>query len=526
MDIRKIKLLVLLGLFIVSCNNDDSVSNVATDSTENEIFSCSDELTIEVQTLLNPSGYAPLSALVIFNTDEPISVTMRVIEKSGSDADIIQSFPEIGTNIEIPVHGLYPDYENEVEFTFYDTNKVSLCTQTLKIQTASLISAMPEITINTADRSQMAAGMTLVSYYGYDTDIHPFRPFIFDSYGAIRWYLNYKEHPILSNLHYDNGPGRLANGNFYFANNEPDAIYEVDLFGNIINTWDMPGFSFHHEVLEKPNGNFIVLVDKHDASTIEDYIIEIDRSANEIITIWDLNESLDNTRTTLTTDSEDWIHVNGVSYDASDDTLVISGRTQGVVKLTAANEVVWIMAPHADWKTSGNLKDLSSNLLQPLDASGSAITNEAILDGTENHSDFEWNWYQHATKVLADGSVILFDNGDNRNYTGLGPYSRAVQYKIDETNGTIQQIWHYGKERGEETYSRVVSDVDYLEANNHMLFSPGGITSGAQPFGKSIEIDMETNSIIFEATITAPTPFAGHITFHRTERLSLYPTLN
>jgi len=517
---KKINILAICVLFFWSCKKD-SLNSIETDS-----LGCSDELTIEVETVLNPSGYAPLSALVSLKTDTAVYVKMRVIGKDGDDPDVIEHFTEIGNDLEIPVHGLYAGYENEIELTFYNGNNAQLCSQTLAIETPSLISALPEITINTANRSQMAEGMTLVNYYGHDTEIHPFRPFIFDSYGEIRWYLNFKEHPILNNLHFDNGPHRLENGNFYFGNNEPDAIYEVDLFGNIINTWNMPGFSFHHEVLEKPNGNFIVLVDKHGASTIEDYIIEIDRSANEIINIWDLNESLDNTRTALTTDAEDWIHVNGVSYDASDDTIVISGRTQGVVKLNAANEVVWIMAPHADWETSGNGKDLTQYLLQPLDASGAAITDLSILDGTQNHSDFEWNWYQHAVKVLADGSIILFDNGDNRNYTGFGPYSRAVQYKIDETNGTIQQVWEYGKERGEETYSRIVSDVDYLEANNHMLFSPGAILSGAQPFGKSIEIDMETNSIIFEATIIPPSSYANQITFHRTERLTLYPNLN
>ncbi|WP_405414530.1 aryl-sulfate sulfotransferase [Maribacter sp. Asnod1-A12] len=516
MDINKIKLIVLSVLFVASCKKDDPIA------IEVNNLSCSDELTIEIQTALNPTGYAPLSALISLTTDIPVSITMRVIGKNGDDSNVTKNFPEIENNIEIPVHGLYPDYENEIELTFHDSDNVQLCSRTLSIDTPPQISALPEIIINAANREQMAEGMTLVNYYGYDTEIHPFRPFIFDSYGDIRWYLNFEEHPVLNNLHYDNGPHRLQNGNFYFGNNEPDAIYEIDHFGTIINTWNMPGFSFHHEVLEKPNGNFIVLADKHDANTIEDYIIEIDRSANEIVNIWNLNESLDNTRTTLTTDAEDWIHVNGVSYDATDDTIVISGRTQGVIKLNTANEVIWIMAPHADWETSGNGNNLNPYLLQPLDASGLAITDESILNGSQNHTDFEWNWYQHAVKVLEDGSIILFDNGDNRNYIGFGPYSRAVRYDIDETNGTIQQVWQYGKERGEETYSRIVSDVDYLETSNHILFSPGAIISGTQPFGKSIEIDVESKVIIFEATIIPPTSFANQITFHRTERLTLY----
>ncbi len=38
---------------------------------------------------------------------------------------------------------------------------------------------------------------------------------------------------------------------------------------------------------------------------------------------------------------------------------------------------------------------------------------------------------------------------------------------------TIQQKWQYGKERGLETFSAIVSSVQYLPATNHVLFSPG-----------------------------------------------------
>src|SRR5690606_21286342 len=99
----------------------------------------------------------------------------------------------------------------------------------------------------------------------------------------IRWYLDYSSHPELASLFYDDGPERLANGNLYFGSggsnfgaNPNNAIYEVDLFGNVMNLWEMPGYGFHHEAFEKPNGNFIVTVNKEGAATIEDHIIEID----------------------------------------------------------------------------------------------------------------------------------------------------------------------------------------------------------------------------------------------------------
>ena len=215
----------------------------------------------------------------------------------------------------------------------------------------------------------------------------------------------------------------------------------------------------------------------------------------------------------------DWFHGNALAYDPTDDTILVSGRTQGLVKLTRANEVVWILAPHRAWRS-----DLAAKLLQPLDAAGVPITDAAVLDGAVPHPEFEWSWYQHAPAILADGSVALFDNGDNRGYQFPGTYSRAVVYRIDAKARTIQQVWEYGRERGAETFSRIVSDVDEHPEAGTILFAPGAVASPGGPVGRIVEVDRATRSVRFEATVRAPqVPFG--ITFHRVERLPLYPDL-
>jgi arylsulfate sulfotransferase len=82
-------------------------------------------------------------------------------------------------------------------------------------------------------------------------------------------------------------------------------------------------------------------------------------------------------------------------------------------------------------------------------------------------------------------------------------------------------VWAYGKSRGAETYSRIVSDVDFLANANHVVFSPGAINRATNT-GKVVEVDYATQGVVFEATLTPPQTFFG-ITLHRTERLSLYP---
>ncbi len=531
----KVSMLALLLVGIWSCSNDDNL--VLPETPESPELPETPEVPKEPEVdlitsdslVLDPSGFAPLSAQIELKTSQSVTVAMRVVGKNGSDSDVIHNFTEPGSEFDIPVHGLYADYANKVILDFFDTTGDTLETKTYEIQTTPLNVDLPEITIDKANLDQMAKGMTLVNYLGYTEDQRPAKPFIFDAWGDIRWYIDYTASPILSELFYDNGPARLKNGNFYFAESADfggggsNTIYEIDLFGSILNTWEMPGYAFHHDITEKPNGNFLVSASKLGAPTIEDYIIEIGRDSKSIVKVWDLNFSMDNSRTTWTDSIEDWIHVNAVAYDESDDTIIISGRTQGMIKLTADNEVVWIMAPHTDWDTSGSGKDLNQYLLQPLDRQDKPITDAAVLSGTENHPDFEWNWYQHATKLMPNGNISLFDNGDNRNFTGAETYSRAVEYQIDKENMTVKQIWQYGKDRGAEMYSKIVSDVDYLADEKHMLISPGACGPNGAKFGKSIEVNYQSGEVIFEATIKSQKALSEAVVLHRTERLTLYP---
>src|SRR6185436_9783018 len=129
---------------------------------------------------------------------------------------------------------------------------------------------------------------------------------------------------------------------------------------------------------------------------------------------------------------------------------------------------------------------------------------------------------QHAPLLKPNGNLMLFDNGGtNRNFSGSGQYSRAVEYEINRENKTVKQVWEYGKSRGISTFSSIVSDVDLLVNSNHVIFSPGSVRNSTN-YGKVIEIDYDTKNIVFEATLVTLSP-AFTVAFHRTERLNLYP---
>ena len=509
--------LVLVGFY--ACSDDETPETPETPGPFQE-----SEVVAAIGVQLNPTGYAPLTAQVSLQTNQEVTVEVVVVGKNGNASNIVQRFEELDNDFELDIVGLYPDYENELAFTFFDTSGQVLETESIPVQTARAINDMPGITIDQPSNTSELQ-LNLVNYFGFNRNFRPQRPFIFDQFGDIRWYLDFSLHPILFDLFYDNGMTPLQNGNLLFGDGRTQSIYEVDFLGRIINSWDLQGNGFHHHVIEKPDGNLLVTINDATKPTVEDVIIEIDRSSGQFTTVWDLNESLDNSRRAWPTDladlNVDWFHANSIEYSAQDDEIIVSGRTQGIVKLNKENEVSYILAPHREWGTAGNGADLSQFLLTPLDAQGQEITDPDVLDGRVNHPDFEWSWYQHSPILMPNGSLMVFDNGDNRNYINFGPYSRAVEYKIDEENKTIQQVWSYGKERGEETYSRIVSKVSYVPDNNSVLFTPGSSVSSGVPSGKVVEVDYDTEQVIFEATIIPPNT-VFNISFHNVLRISSF----
>jgi arylsulfate sulfotransferase len=518
---KKSVLPLIAALFLFGCHKDRKVVINKNGTTS---------FTIPANAVvLNPSGNAPLSALVTFTSAVSGHTEIVVKGKNGAESNVVQVFTDDGTSHSIPIVGLYAAYKNTVDVYVIDANKDST-KATLSITTGSLPANTPDyIHVDVADRAHMQPGMNLVSSFsGYPTT--PMVPYMIDSFGDIRWCLDFSKNTTLSGLFYDCGINRLADGNFRFVDQSTEKIYEVDILGKIVNTWGLGGYTFHHDLYEKPNGNFLVTVNKpgsthpNGVATTEDYIIEIDRASGNIVTTWDLKQSLNEYRQTIGTDATDWMHANGLVYDASDNTLIVSGRVQGVFKITYDNHVKWVLGPHRGWGPNHVGQDLNQLLLTPLDSKGVAITDTSVLNGWTNSPDFEWNWYQHSPQLIPNGDLMIFDNGTTRNYNNAAStyYSRAVEYKINDANLTVQQIWDYGKERGLETFSSIVSSVKYLD-DDHVLFSPGyNVANSTGNGGKIVEVDYATHNVVFQMSISSQNTWG----WHRVQRMPIYPNGN
>jgi len=483
----------------------------------------------DIAITLNPSGIAPLSAEAVFTTKTPCTVELAV----RGEAPVLHTFTEAAENFALPILGLYPGRTNEIVLTIID-EAGNFAIHTSEVTTDSIPAHFPDIAIDVAENARMEPGMhfselALANFGAFNST-----PIIFDNSGAIRWYLDLSDQPTHCIPIF-----RLKNGNVCFTTGR--FIRELDMLGNELNSWDCgEGYDPHHEVIELPNGNFVVAVSKPAETvdngvailnTIEDHVLEIDRNTGAQLNEWDLREILDTDRYDIIDGQGDWFHMNAIWYNEDDNTLVCSGRNQGLVKINWDNELVWILSGHQGWGPAG--RDGSGPattpyLLTAVDASGTPY-DQGIQDGSTPSSEFDWTWGQHAPMYLPNGNLFVFDNGLNRHYGASDQYSRGVEYEIDEANMTIRQVWDYGKDRGTDFYSAIISDVDLMPTTANRLIMPGAIRTNIDPQAKITEVTYPGKEVVFEARLMFKDVFSDGVPgfgqrdiVYRSERMNLY----
>lgn len=445
-------------------------------------------------------------------------------KKGGSELTYKVPAQALRTHDAIPVFGLYADYNNKINVSYTykgknvkETYKIyinPIVTFTGEHKTKNTPTYTPvKSSAEFKDRLYFVNNI----YYDYQPVINWRRaggamPFsypsdteIIDASGDIRWHFDMtkifqKDSWNLDKLGFAMSFRQLDNGDILFMQGQHYMRY--DIMGRQVYNRRLPrGYSDGaHEIVQIENGNVLIRVGKQNylrpdgkmVHTLKDHIIEVDQTG-QVVDVWDLNKILDNKRSVLlkaldqravcmsvdenakhqeidvnapwgdvpgVEAGRNWAHTNSIDYDSSDDSIVVSLRHQGVMKITRDKKVKWILAPNVNWK-----KDLQSKILTPVDKNGKKLHCEgAICENT----DFDWSYTQHTAYLnpgLGKGYLTAFDNGEARGNEQPAmvddKYSRAVAYKIDEKNMTVSQIWEYGKERGFDWFSMVTGNVNY-----------------------------------------------------------------
>ncbi|WOT04909.1 aryl-sulfate sulfotransferase [Shewanella youngdeokensis] len=481
---------------------------------------------------VNPYGNAPLTAVIDLAgkhiTD--VEVTVHGKGENGVNINYPVDSETLQTHDGVPLFGLYANYRNNITVSYkLDGKKI---VEKYKLQTGGISTKYNELMVRPFPEVEpitVAKGFEDRLYWinsqtsnRYHKDIkwanggsldwnYQSVNYITDTNGDIRWILDdssFTDDQNIMGRGFIMGVHQVSNGEIIFGKGQK--YYRMDLLGRMIKSLPLPrGYSdFSHEIREMDNGHYLIRAAKRNyvkpsgeiVTTVRDHILEVDQSGN-LVEVWDLNTILDPMRDTLLVALDagavclnvddtlsgkkvkiepdmpygdipgvgagrNWAHVNSIDYDEKDDTIIISPRHQATaIKIGRDKKVKWILGAPDGWTG-----ELATKVLQPVDSKGNDIScTLGKCDG-----DFDWGWTQHTSWLNKEKNTLtVFDNGDGRGFEQPAipsmKYSRAVEYKINEDDMTVEQVWEYGKERGYDWFSAITSVTNY-EADKDTMF--------------------------------------------------------
>lgn len=157
--------------------------------------------------IVNPYGNSPLTALVMFTSNDYSETSVTI--KGKYDNDINYSFNKDKYHL-IPIYGLYPDYDNTIVVRCEGRENI------INIKTEGL----PEDFTYSDD-------MNYDNYSFYNVNY----PYAIDSYGDVRWYLN--EHYFGNITMLDNSNIIIGSNSYNEEENSTISFYRMNLIGKI-----------------------------------------------------------------------------------------------------------------------------------------------------------------------------------------------------------------------------------------------------------------------------------------------------
>lgn len=204
------------------------------------------------------------------------------------------------------------------------------------------------------------------------------------------------------------------------------------------------------------------------ATVIGGIIQEVDDSDNVVFQwrSWDYIPITDSYQN-LTTSTVDYLHMNAIDLDNDGNILASFRHLSQVIKINRQTGDVM-------WKLGGKENQFT------------------FINENESNAPNYFS-YQHDVRCLLNGDITLFDNGNQHN----PPYSRAVEYKLDEKNKTATLVWEY--RHNPDIYAFAMGTVQRL-SNGNTLIGWGIASATGAPVFTEVHPD---NSIALEMSYPA-----------------------
>lgn len=442
---------------------DSEIQKLLTDKTN----SFEDPLIIQ-----DPFDAAPLTAMAVFNTEKEVQIRMTVVGDTEADTYKYE-FPKASEH-RIPILGLYPDRENTVILELIGEGKVAERKE-LKIKTEPLPKEFENMVEVTNSQGKAVEGITISSGAAFKT------PYAFDSSGKVRWYLKVQTE--------GHGYFPMANGRFMIMTadlmlttekrNYTTALYDMDFLGRLHRIYNVPKGA-HHEAMEKtPNGNLLVLSNSLE-NHVEDLVVEIHRKTGELIKELKLGNVIKDTYDKTL----DWAHMNSISYNAKDDSVILSVRNlSAAVKIHwYTQELKWILSDLRIWEGTG----YEEYVLKPI---GSTVWHYEQHTVNEHSEDLDNN-PETLDVLMFDNRVIRNSLIDEKIEEDAGR-SSVTQYAIDENNKTVTQI-----KRFPNTLAYLTSNYQLFYDKDRLLENHASIRSGNVFWGEIYEYAFSTGELL------------------------------
>lgn len=416
----------------------------------------------------NPYKTSPLTALVIFHTTTPAQITYTV---AGKDPQIsITNTVHGGSSTvhQVPIVGLYPNYENHVTIRVRYEDGTSV-TKVLTLKTGEMPAnlRLAKVSVKNKDTAQMNFSTNKLNLMNRTTQ----EPFALDSNGEVRWYSTLYNQHVFS-------PWSRGHIMMLTKKNNQAQVYnsliETDVLGRVYNEYQFDPKNkrtlIHHDIEELPNHNILATVS--DGSVYgEDTLAEISHKTGKVVKVIDMKRVLPKSMWTSykankkavsdgsATPKYDWLHMNSVRYLPKEKAVLLSNRNQDLtLKMDyQTSQIKWLYSgkKKADWP-----KKYRPFVLTP--AKGTKITGgQHGLTELENESNDP-----NLENVLLYDNNTAVTNGDRQNSKR---YSNAVQYQIDQKNKTIKQVWAYGRQLGQSNFTNIIGYAQRLENGNTLI---------------------------------------------------------
>lgn len=344
----------------------------------------------------------------------------------------------------LPMFGLYDNYSNTVVLRFGFTDG-SFQQQQVAVSTPAWTDPCNVYKNFTPIQARTASTDLSYDYILIKSRCSTQTPVIIDTDGAVRWVGTGATEAFSSAF--------FANG-IYIASNPPSSsnttgLTRIELDGTSTFLHDYTNWGVtstnHHNIDPGKKG---LILEVNTNGQVESMIMEVD-AFGAVLGVWKLADIIrsamiaggDDPTQFVYPAPNDWFHNNAVTYRASDDSLIVSGREDFVICLDyKSGAIKWIFGDsNKKWFQFPSLRKYA------LVPQGSTLAPIG----------------QHAVSITHDDNLLLFDDGFNSLFQmppGISrTYSAARKYNIDKAKLTATEVWNFVA--GQTIFSPICSSV-------------------------------------------------------------------